>query len=378
MRGVKQSSVPPARAPGKERQDDKCGSGRGKDEMDDAAVLQDLNRTGEQKVAFSTRITSLFGIRAPILAGGLQWLANADYVAAAVNAGIMGFITAASFPDDKSLIAEIRRCRDLTGGKPFGVNVSMLPKLAQHERVDAIMKVVVDEGVAFVETAGRSPAQYVPLLHEAGVKIIHKVPAVRYAQSAEQAGVDAVSIVGYECGGHPGMELVGSFVQAALAARRLSIPYCIGGGVGTGAQIAAALAMGADGVIIGTRFLVAEEIWAHPDFKRKVARASEGDTMLVMQSLRNTVRILRNETAETVAAIEARGEGSLETILPLMSGRIGREAYVSGDTTRGALAMGQALAFTNEVAPLAAIVRQLVNEAAAAVRRLDGLVSLGH
>ncbi len=346
--------------------------------MDDAAVLQDLNRTGEQKVAFSTRITSLFGIRAPILAGGLQWLANADYVAAAVNAGIMGFITAASFPDDKSLIAEIRRCRDLTGGKPFGVNVSMLPKLAQHERVDAIMKVVVDEGVAFVETAGRSPAQYVPLLHEAGVKIIHKVPAVRYAQSAEQAGVDAVSIVGYECGGHPGMELVGSFVQAALAARRLSIPYCIGGGVGTGAQIAAALAMGADGVIIGTRFLVAEEIWAHPDFKRKVARASEGDTMLVMQSLRNTVRILRNETAETVAAIEARGEGSLETILPLMSGRIGREAYVSGDTTRGALAMGQALAFTNEVAPLAAIVRQLVNEAAAAVRRLDGLVSLGH
>lgn len=340
------------------------------------APLPEQDTAGTWKAAFATRITSLFGIRHPILAGGLQWLANADYVAAAVNAGIMGFITAASFPDDESLVAEIRRCRDLTGGRPFGVNVSMLPKLAQHERVDAIMKVIVDENVAFVETAGRSPAHYVPLLHEAGVKIIHKVPAVRYAQSAEQAGVDAVSIVGYECGGHPGMELVGSFVQAALAAQRLSIPYCIGGGVGTGAQIAAALAMGADGVIIGTRFLVAEEIWAHPAFKEKVARASEGDTMLVMQSLRNTVRILRNETAETVAAIEARGEGSLETILPLMAGRIGREAYVTGDTAKGALAMGQALAFTNEVAPLAAIVDRLVEEAGAAVRRLEGLMSL--
>ncbi|MEW6256140.1 MAG: nitronate monooxygenase [Pseudomonadota bacterium] len=346
--------------------------------MINAASVLELDAPPGPKATFSTRITSLFGIRAPILAGGLQWLANADYVAAAVNAGIMGFITAASFPDDQSLIAEIRRCRDLTDGKPFGVNVSMLPKLAQHERVDAIMKVIVDENVAFVETAGRSPAQYVPLLHEAGIKIIHKVPAIRYAQSAEQAGVDAVSIVGYECGGHPGMELVGSFVQAALAARRLSIPYCIGGGVGTGAQIAAALAMGADGVIIGTRFLVASEIWAHPAFKEKVVRATEGDTMLVMQSLRNTVRILRNDTAETVAAIEASGEGTMETILPLMSGKIGREAYINGDTTRGALAMGQALAFTNEVAPLADIVRGLVEEAGAAVRRLDGLVSLGH
>lgn len=345
--------------------------------MGNAASLVENQPTRTPDVAFDTRITSLFGIRYPILAGGLQWLANADYVAAAVNAGIMGFITAASFADNESLIAEIRRCRDLTGGRPFGVNVSMLPKLAQHERVDEIMKVVVDENVPFVETAGRSPAEYVPLLHEAGIRIIHKVPAVRYAVSAQQAGVDAVSIVGYECGGHPGMELVGSFVQAALAARQLSIPYCIGGGVGDGSQIAAALAMGADGVIIGTRFLVAEELWAHRAFKEKVAGATEGDTMLVMQSLRNTVRILRNETAETVAAIEARGEGSLETLLPLMAGRIGREAYVTGDTSRGALAMGQALAFTNEIEPLAQIVQRLVGEAGAAVRRLEGLAHLG-
>lgn len=322
---------------------------------------------------FDTRITRLFGIRHPVLAGGLQWLANADYVAAAVNAGIMGFITAASFADDAALLAEIRRCRELTEGKPFGVNVSMLPKLAKHERVDEIMKVIVAEKVALVETAGRSPAEYIPMLHDAGVKIIHKVPAVRYAVSAEEAGVDAVSVVGYECGGHPGMELVGSFVQSALAARKLSIPYCIGGGVGTGSQIAAALAMGADGVIIGTRFLVAEELWAHRAFKEKVAAANEGDTVLVMQSVRNTVRILRNETARAVAEIEARGEGSLETLLPLVAGRIGREAYVTGDTTWGSLAMGQALAFTNTIEPLLDIVSGLMQEADTALRRLDDL-----
>lgn len=344
--------------------------------MSHAQTVAACDRPVAAEPVFDTRITRLFGIAHPILAGGLQWLAEARYVAAAAEAGVMGFITAASIPDNESLIAEIRRCRVLSGGRPFGVNVSLLPKLAKHERVDDIMKVIVDEGVRFVETAGRSPAEYIPMLHGAGIKVIHKVPAVRYAVSAEEAGVDAVSIVGYECGGHPGMELVGSFVQAAMAARALKIPYCMGGGVGTGAQIAAALAMGADGVIIGTRFLVAEEIWAHHSFKEKVAAARESDTILVMQSVRNTMRILRNQTAEAVAEIEARGEGSLETLLPLVAGRIGREAYVSGDTSRGALAMGQALAFTNTIEPLADIVASLMREAVAATDRLKGLARL--
>ncbi len=320
--------------------------------------------------SFRTRITDLFGIRHPILAGGLQWLANADYAAAAANAGIIGFITAASFSDDASLVAEIRRCRDLCEGLPFGVNVSMLPKIAPQERVEAIMRVIIAEKVAFVETSGRNPGEWIAPLHDAGARIIHKVPAVRYAESAAKAGVDAVSIVGYECGGHPGMELIGSFVQAAQAASRLTIPYCIGGGVGHGSQIAAALAMGADGVVVGTRFLVAEELWAHPDFKARVVAARETDTALVLQSLRNTIRILRNETAEEVAAIEARGDGRPDTLLPLVAGRIGREAYVTGDTSRGALSMGQALAFTDRVEPLAAIVERLIADAEAACDRL--------
>lgn len=322
---------------------------------------------------FRTRITDLFGIRHPILAGGLQWLANADYVAAAVKAGAMGFITAASFADDEALVAEIRRCRELTEGAPFGVNVSMLPKIAPQERVEAIMRRVVAEKVAFVETSGRNPSEWVGPLHDVGAKIIHKVPAIRYAESAAKVGVDAVSIVGYECGGHPGLDLIGSMVQAAAAARRIPLPYCIGGGIGHGSQISAAIAMGADGVVIGTRFLVAEEIWAHADFKARVAAASETDTMLVLGSLRNTIRILRNETAEDVAAIEARGEGSLESLLPLVAGRIGREAYVTGDTSRGALSMGQALAFTETVEPLADIVATLIEEARIAIARLGAL-----
>ncbi len=325
------------------------------------------------KPLFDTQITRLFGIRVPILAGGLQWLADADYVAAVVNAGAMGFITAASLPDDAALRAEIRKCRQKVNGKAFGVNISMLPKIASHERVDQIIDIVIDEGVPYVETSGRSPAEYLPRLHGAGIKVMHKVPAVRYAVSAQKAGVDALAIVGYECGGHPGLELMGTFVQTALAARQLSIPYVVGGGVGTGEQIVAALAMGAEGVIMGTRFLVAQELNAHPDYKRRVAAASEGDTMLVMQSIRNTVRVLANETAQEVARIEARGEGRLETLLPLISGRIGREAYRSGDTARGALAMGHALAFTDEIKPFAAIVEQLMAEAQRAMARLEGL-----
>jgi NAD(P)H-dependent flavin oxidoreductase YrpB (nitropropane dioxygenase family) len=322
---------------------------------------------------FTTRITQMFGTRLPVLAGGLQWLANADYVAAAVNAGIMGFITAASFPDNPALIAEIRKCRELTEGKPFGVNVSMLPKLASHERVDEIVDIIIAERVPFVETSGRSPVDLVPRLHDAGIKIVHKVPAIRYALSAQAAGVDAVTIVGYECGGHPGLELIGSFVQGALAARSLDIPYVIGGGIGCGEQLVAALAMGADGVLIGTRFLVAEEIWAHPDYKRRLIAAREGDTTLVMQSLRNTTRILKNNTAAAVAAIEARGEGRLETLMPHVSGKVGRKAYETGDTSTGALSLGMAVAFADEVEPLAAIVDRLESEAAAALARLNRL-----
>jgi nitronate monooxygenase len=319
----------------------------------------------------TTRLTDLFDIRLPVLAGGLQWLANADYVAAAVDAGIMGFITAASFADNEGLRAEIRRCRELTGGKPFGVNVSMLPKLAEGERTDGFFDVIIDEGVPFVETSGRNPEAYIPRLHAAGVKVIHKVPAVRFAKKAEAVGVDAVTVVGAECGGHPGMDLIGTFVQGALAAQSLSIPLVIAGGVGTGAHLVAALALGADGVLIGTRFLVADEIPAHADYKRHLVRADERETELILKSVRNTARVLRNETTAIVMELEAKGGGDIETLMPYVSGQIGRQAYLSGDPTRGALSVGQSVVFADRLEPLARIVARIEEEAIEALDRLD-------
>lgn len=319
----------------------------------------------------STPITEMFGIRLPIVAGGLMWLSDARYVAAASRAGILGFITAASFPEPQALRDEIRRCRDLCEGGPFGVNVSMLPKLVPGERTQAVFELIAEEGVRFVETSGRSPEAYLPMLKAAGIRVLHKVPAVRYAVKAQSLGVDAVAIVGAECGGHPGMDMVGSIVNAAWAREQLHIPYLIGGGIGCGSQVTAALAMGAAGVVVGTRFTVAEEIWAHDDYKRRLVQAQPTDTTLLMHTVRNTVRALRNETTDAVQAIEASQPGvTIQDLLPLVAGRIGRQAYETGDTRHGVLSAGHALAFTDRIEPLAAIVQRMQAEMQAAVQRI--------
>lgn len=313
-----------------------------------------------------------FGLSLPVLAGGLMWLADAGYVSACARAGILGFITAASFPDDDDLRSEIRKCRDLSNGKPFGVNVSMLPKLVPGERTKDILQLIIDEGVRVVETSGRNPEEYLPMLKDAGVTVIHKVPAVKYALKAESIGVDAVSIVGAECGGHPGEEMIGSMVNAILGLQRLSIPYFIGGGIGHGAQLIAALAMGASGVVIGTRFLVATEIWAHPKYKEALIAANEGDTALIMGSIRNTVRALRNETTDQVRQIEkSESTVTIETLLPYVSGKIGKQAYETGDVSKGVLSAGQSLGMMKNIKPLGEILDDFSAEANDALSRLN-------
>ncbi|CAB3793068.1 NADH:quinone reductase [Paraburkholderia ultramafica] len=323
------------------------------------------------QIAFSNAVTELFGTRLPIVAGGLMWLADADYVAAASRAGIIGFLTAASFPEPRALRDEIRRCRDLCEGGPFGVNVSMLPKLVPGEKTREVFELIVDEGVRFVETSGRNPQEFMPFLKQAGVKVLHKVPAVRFAIKAASIGVDAVAIVGAECGGHPGLDMVGSFVNAAWAESQLDIPYLVGGGIGRGSQLAAALTMGASGVVVGTRFVVAEEIWAHDDYKYRLVDAGPTDTDLCMQSVRNTVRTLRNETTAAVKEIEARNPNvTIQDLMPLVAGKIGRDAYVTGDWSKGLLAAGQSLAFVDRVEPLADIVRRFESDMWQALTRL--------
>jgi len=310
---------------------------------------------------FSTAITDLFGTRLPIVAGGLQWLADAGYVAAAARAGVMGFITAASHATVAGLRDEIARCQDLVGDLPFGVNVSMLPSPAPGERVEETFEAIVDTGVRFVETSGRNPEPYLPRLHAAGIKVLHKAPSVRHARKAQAVGVDAVSVVGAECGGHPGVDLVGTMVQGAL----------LGGGIGTGAQVVAALALGVDGVTIGTRFLVAEEVWAHRQYKEVLVRSRETDTALIMQSVRNTVRAFRNETTDRVSELERAHGGDFELLRPHVSGQLGRKVYETGDSRTGALSLGQAVAFADRIEPLADIVRRIGEEMQEALSSLS-------
>ena len=320
---------------------------------------------------FDTAVTRTYGCRLPIVAGGLMWLSDASYVAAGANAGIMSFLTAASFPEPADLRAEIAKCRKLCGDRPFGVNVSMLPKLVEGERIADTFRLIADEGVRFVETSGRNPEAFLPFLKDAGIRVLHKVPSVRYAVKAQQVGVDMVSIVGAECGGHPGLDLIGSMVNQALAERQLDIPFLIGGGIGAGSQIVSALASGAAGVVIGTRFLVSEEISAHPQYKRALVAANERDTTLTMSSVRNTVRTLSNEPTEIVRQLEADNPDiSIAELMPYVSGVIGRKAYETGDVSRGMLSAGQALGLTDAIAPLADIVAQLEQEAGVALARL--------
>lgn len=323
---------------------------------------------------FDTPVTRTYGTRLPVVAGGLQWLANADYVSAAGRAGIISFITAASFPDLDDLRAEIRRCREMCEGAPFGVNVSMIPKLVPGEKTEEVFRLIADEGVRFVETSGRSPEAFMPILKDAGITTLHKVPSLRYAVKAQQVGVDMVSIVGAECGGHPGMDMVGSMVNAGLADERLDIPWLVGGGFGHGKQVIAALAMGASGVVMGTRFLVAKELQAHPNYKQALIDASELDTELTMQSVRNTVRSLKNETTMAVTKLERENpEIGIGGLMEHVAGKIGRKAYETGDVSRGILSAGHALGFVDKVEPFAAIVDRLEQQALDAFSGLGGV-----
>ena len=328
-------------------------------------------------MTWNTALTRDFGLRLPILAGGLQWLADASYVTAAARAGILGFVTAASFPDPDDLRAEIRKTRAAVGNLPFGVNVSMLPKLVPNDQTEDIFRLIADEGITVIETSGRNPEPYIPLLKDLGLTVIHKVPAVRYALKAQSVGVDMVSIVGAECGGHPGMDMIGSFVNAAMAGRDLDIPFLIGGGVGHGSQLVAALAMGADGVVMGTRLLVAEELTAHVDYKQSLVDATERDTALTMGSVRNTIRTLANETTAEVAAMEAENpEVTIQELLPLVSGQIGRKAYETGDVSRGMLSAGHALGLTDRIEPMADIIARIEAEALDAFGGLNSKMPL--
>ena len=321
---------------------------------------------------FRTRITELFGIPHPILCGGLQWLADARYVAAVVNAGGMGFITALSFPDDPGAFREeLRRCAELTSGKPFGVSVAISRREGANERLAAYIDVIVEERVRFVETSGDSPQQWLGRLKDAGCVVIHKVPAVRYALSAQKLAVDALTVISAEASGHPGTQMVPQVIQSALAAEAATKPLALGGGMSTGRHLVGAIAMGADAILVGSRMVVAEEIWAHRRYKEHVVSIDETANRVVMKRFRNHHRVLDNETSRAVEALEAQGVDDFERYAPHVSGRLARRAYETGDCSTGMIDMGPSSVFAREIKPVEAIIDEIIDDAVRAAARVD-------
>lgn len=316
-----------------------------------------------------TRITEMLGIDYPILQGGMQWIARAKLVSAVSNAGGLGFITAMSFSTVQELRDEIHRTRDLTD-RPFGVNISMLPAIIPGDLTQAYVDLVCEEGIPVVETAGRNPEAHVHQLHAAGVKLIHKVPAVRFARKAAAIGADAVTIVGFECGGHPGMDDVPSAILIPEVAREVDIPVIAAGGFCDGRSLISALALGADAILLGTRFMASLESPMHHNFKEWMLRATETDTVVVERSIRNAARIIRNEASRTVERMEAEG-ATLNELLPVIAGSVGRDAYLSGDTDAATVACGQAVARIHEIKSVGDIIAGIMSEAEATLERLN-------
>lgn len=309
---------------------------------------------------FKTKVTELLGIDHPIIQGGMMWISKAELVAAVSNAGGFGILTALTFESPEELADEITKTRDLTD-KPFGVNLTLLPTLIP-KNYDAYIDTIIDSGIEIVETAGRNPEPYMERLKSADIKVIHKCTAVRFAQKAERIGCDVVSIDGCECAGHPGEEDVGSLVLLPATVDAVNIPVIASGGFGDARGLVAALALGADAMNMGTRFMATEEAPMHPNAKEWLVRATERDTMFVMRSLRNTERVLKNTIADQVAEMEGRG-AALDELAPLLSGQRGKKVMEEGDLDHGLFTAGQVTGLIHSVTTVQELVDTIMSEA---------------
>ena len=321
---------------------------------------------------FRTKITDMLGIEHPILMGGMQWISRAEFVAHVCNAGALGFMTAESFETPEALREEIRKIRTLTD-KPFGVNISMLPEFGEvRERTAQLCEVVCEERVPVVETAGRSPRPILPRLKEAGVKVIHKLTSVRHALSAQTAGVDAVALLGFGSGGHIGLEDVSLFISLPMAVSQMDIPVIAAGGIADGKGFLGALAMGAEGVLMGSRFLTTEECPIHKNVKAKYIEAHAEGTVLLMKSIRNPMRAIHNKLADEVMALEAEG-ATLEDILDKVAGKRTKEAYGGGDPEVSMLPCGQVVGLIDGLKTVKQVIDDIIAEAAELRGRLDAM-----
>jgi nitronate monooxygenase len=313
-----------------------------------------------------TRITELFGIERPIVQGGLMWIARAELAAAVANAGGIGFMTALTFPEGELLRTEIRKCREMTD-KPFGVNLTFLPTLRPID-YPAYIQVCIEEGVKFIETAGRNPEPYMDQLKSAGIKVIHKCTSVRHAVKAEKIGCDAVSIDGFEAAGHPGEDDVTSLILIPLTRDAIALPIIASGGFADGRGLVGCLGLGADAMNMGTRFVATKEAPVHENVKRALVGHGERDTRLIMRTLRNTERVLHNQAVDTVLDIESRGNTRIEDIAPHVSGLVGKEMLEHGDMQKGVLSAGQSMGLVRDIPTCRELLDRIMSEAEAVVK----------
>jgi len=324
-------------------------------------------------MAIKTRITEMFGIEHPIIQGGMHYVGYAEMASAVSNAGGLGIITGLTLGTGENLASEIARCRKMTD-KPFGVNLTFLPSVTPPD-YPGLVEAIIKGEIKIVETAG-NPARWMPTLKEHGITVIHKCTSVRHALKAETLGVDAMSVDGFECGGHPGEDDVGNWILVPRAAEDLSVPFVVSGGVANGAHLVAALAMGADGVNMGTRFIATQEAPVHPRVKDALLAATELDTRLIMRPLRNTERVLINAGVERLLEKE-RTLGSAITfadIAPEVAGVYPR-IFKDGEMDAGGWSCGMVAGLIHDVPTVKELIDRIISEAEALIRqRLPSLV----
>ena len=308
-----------------------------------------------------TRFTEEFGIRHPIVQGGMQGVATAELVSAVANAGALGFLTALTQPSPDALAKEIERTRGMTD-QPFGVNITILPTLKPIS-YDEYVQVICDSGVKIVETAGRNPQAMLPAFKSADIRVIHKCTSVRHALKAEKIGCDAISIDGFECAGHPGEDDIPGLILIPCAADRVRIPLIASGGFGDARGLVAALALGADGINMGTRFMATREAPIHEKIKQQLVDAGERDTALIFRSMHNTARVFRNAVANEVVEIESKGGATIDDIKHLVTGERGRDAMSTGDVDGGIWSAGMVAGLIHDIPSCAELVERIVSEA---------------
>ncbi len=321
-----------------------------------------------------TKITELFGIQHPIIQGGMHFVGLAELASAVSNAGGLGLITGLTLRTPELLAQEIARCRTMTD-KPFGVNLTFLPMVNSPD-YPGYIRAIIDGGVKAVETAGNNPQKWMPILHEAGIKVIHKCTSVRHALKAEAIGCDAVSVDGFECGGHPGEDDVPNFILLPRAAESLKIPFVASGGMADGRSLVAALALGADGMNMGTRFIATKEAPVHDNVKQAIVAASELDTRLVMRPLRNTERVLHNAATDRLLAKEAALGANLkfEDIIEEVAGVYPR-IMQKGEMEAGVWSCGMVAGLIHDVPSVKDLIDRIMREADDIIRqRLIGMV----